>query len=232
MDASKSIGPHSWQIDLDAASNIAESFAFGCKDDPRVGGAQAEMGVIEFSTDVKTQQQFTCDKDQFLTAVRGLKQPCDNHDPDCKAYTATGDAMAAVQTMFSSSARPNSAKVLVLITDGVPCVATSPNPDVKCTQATGTACSCFHHVSDGNNTDPQPDLHQASEAATASAAMQKGGIVVVGIAVGKEFGSRGRSFMEGIVSKPTTKYLFTPDSWQKLPALVKSIVESICPPPH
>eukprot|EP00660_Eupelagonema_oceanica_P007171 gene7171-10943_t len=141
--------------------------------------------------------------------------------------------MAEAKKLFASG-RPNSAKVLVLITDGVPCMADTPNQDVKCTKKTGTACSCLHKLPSfdpfdppANNTDPQPDLHQAHEATKASAAMQKGGITVVGVAVGSDFGKRGQAFMDGIVSKPASKYLFNPKSWKQLPALVKEIVDSI-----
>lgn len=154
--------------------------------------------------------------------------------------TYTGDAMAEAQNVFTASGRANSAKVLVLITDGVPCRSGAPPAsepaypswDTICTATTGADCSCFRKLPDWQgqvNADPQPEPVQAQKAITTSAAMKDSGVVVVGIAVG-DFGQRGTSFMEGVVSAPSSKYLFNPSSWSQLPALVQGIVDSICPP--
>eukprot|EP00660_Eupelagonema_oceanica_P003402 gene3402-9653_t len=237
LDASKSIGPKSWQIDLGAAAEIAGNFTFGCQEDPQQ--VQSEMGIIQFASNVSIPQAFTCVKKEFLATLDGLKEPCDHRDKNCKAFTATGDAMAAAKKLFASG-RPDSEKVLVLITDGVPCMADTPNQDIKCTNKTGTACSCLHKLPSfdpfdppATNTDPQPDVKQAGKATKAATAMQTDGITVIGVAVGKEFGKRGRKFMDGIVSQPASKYLFNPKSWRELPDLVREIVDSIppCPTP-
>lgn len=233
LDASKSIGPKGWQIDLSAAADIAGNFSFGCEDDPR--GVQSEMGIVEFATNVTTPQGFTCKRNVFMKSLKDLKQPCNFHDSNCHAYTYTGDALAAAEAMFRASGRANSAKVVVLITDGVPCPTQPfPNEDTKCTNATGTECSCLRKLSGGRiNTDPQPDAKQAAKASKASTAMQRDGITVVGVAVGKDIGKRGRRFLDGVVSAPASKYLFSPSSWTQLPELVKEIVASIpaCPTP-
>ncbi len=62
LDASKSITQDSWTVDLSASQQIADAFNFGCKDDPKVGGAQAEMGIIEFATQSNVEQSLTCDQ--------------------------------------------------------------------------------------------------------------------------------------------------------------------------
>ena len=83
LDASKSITQDSWTVDLSATQQIADAFNFGCKDDPKVGGAQAEMGIIEFATQSNVEQPLTCDKSTFLATLQGLKQPCPSGDSSC-----------------------------------------------------------------------------------------------------------------------------------------------------
>ena len=89
---SKSIKQDAWWVDRAATQQIASAFQFGCKDDPKVGGAAAEMGIIEFATQSNVEQALTCDKNQFVATLQGLKQPCPSGDASChhsiqKAFT-------------------------------------------------------------------------------------------------------------------------------------------------
>ncbi len=126
LDASKSIKQDSWTVDLSASEQIANSFNFGCADDPKVGGANAEMGIIEFATQTSVEQPLTCDKATFLATLGGLKQPCVSGDSSCHGWTYTGDALEQAQTVFSTAGRPAGVKVAIVITDGVPCTPDSP----------------------------------------------------------------------------------------------------------
>jgi hypothetical protein len=126
LDASKSIKQDAWTVDLSASQQIANSFNFGCADDPKVGGANAEMGIIEFATQTSVEQPLTCDKATFLSTLSGLKQPCVSGDSSCHGWTYTGDALEQAQTVFSTAGRPAGVKVAIVITDGVPCTPDSP----------------------------------------------------------------------------------------------------------
>ena len=102
LDASKSIKQDSWTVDLSASEQIANAFNFGCTDDPKVGGANAEMGIIEFATQASVEQPLTCDKATFLSTLSGLKQPCVSGDSSCHGWTYTGDALEQASTVFNS----------------------------------------------------------------------------------------------------------------------------------
>merc|ERR1712070_5159 len=197
LDGSGSIGADDWQIDVDATHTVASSFpGFKCG-----GSAQADMGIIQFSNSVDVAQPLTCEKQTFLSTLQSLQK--------MKSYTYTGDALEAAMAEFAAHGRNGVQKVLVLITDGVPC-----------TNQTVETC---------NRADnPVPDPAQALKAQQQSGVLQSKGVKVASVAVGN-FGNNGISFIHSISSQPLNKYVFNPSSWKELPALINDIVASICP---
>merc|ERR1712070_1025181 len=130
------------------------------------------MGIIQFSDNVDVSQPLTCEKHTFLSTLQGLQK--------LKSYTYTGDALEAASVEFAAHGRDGVQKVLVMITDGVPC-----------TNQTVTVCN--------RETDPVPDPAQALKAQQESGKLQAVGVKVASVAVGN-FGDNGISFINSISS--------------------------------
>lgn len=215
LDASKSIKQDAWQIDLSATHQIASAFKFGCTDDPKVGGASAEMGIIEFATQSTVEQPLTCDQNKFYSALSGLKQPCPSGDASCHGWTYTGDALEQAHKVFNTTGRPADVKLAIVITDGVPCTPSDPMSGSE---------TCRSIIP-----DPKPSQTQSSKAITWATTLKSEGVTIVTIAVG-DFGTYGTKFVQQISSAPASRYVFNPSTWKDLTQLIQNILDSICPP--
>eukprot|EP01062_Namystynia_karyoxenos_P058228 TRINITY_DN496_c1_g1_i2.p2 TRINITY_DN496_c1_g1~~TRINITY_DN496_c1_g1_i2.p2 ORF type:complete len:522 (+),score=173.48 TRINITY_DN496_c1_g1_i2:93-1568(+) len=163
---------------------------------------QTEMGIIQFSEKVDVVQPLTADKAAFDKALNGIVK--------MKSYTYTGDAMEAAQAELVAHGRSGGFEAVVLVTDGVPCT-----PD--------TVTQCNKEV------DPVPDPTQGKKAIDQAAALKDRGVTITSVAVGN-FGSQGMGFINAVSSQPPAKYVFNPQTWGALPALIRQIVQSLCPP--
>merc|ERR1711976_350543 len=118
---------------------------------------------------------------------------------------------------FKSSARPKDIKVVILITDGVPCTPADP---MKGDQ------TCRDTIP-----NPVPSVLQSSKAKQwADNLKNDQKVTIATIAVGT-FGALGTAFVDGISSSPPSKYVFNPSSWDQLPKLIAELLGNICPPP-
>eukprot|EP01062_Namystynia_karyoxenos_P005974 TRINITY_DN1207_c0_g1_i1.p1 TRINITY_DN1207_c0_g1~~TRINITY_DN1207_c0_g1_i1.p1 ORF type:complete len:552 (+),score=195.16 TRINITY_DN1207_c0_g1_i1:80-1657(+) len=143
-------------------------------------------------------------------AVVEEQMTCDNTDFENKVAglvqlgggTATGDAMDAAQNMLQKSGRPGALQVVILITDGVP---DAPGPPFG---TCGTKC-------------------QIKKAQAAAQAMIADKIVIIAVAVGQF----DITFLQTLVSQPSSKYLFNPTDWPELIKQLQTIIPVICPTP-
>eukprot|EP01062_Namystynia_karyoxenos_P016482 TRINITY_DN16017_c0_g1_i1.p1 TRINITY_DN16017_c0_g1~~TRINITY_DN16017_c0_g1_i1.p1 ORF type:complete len:582 (+),score=153.05 TRINITY_DN16017_c0_g1_i1:78-1748(+) len=203
IDGSGSINATNWRFDLDYVGTIASHFAFGCGSSEH---PDVKMGIIQFSTQTKVEQQLTCSKSAFFASLTTMEE--------MGAYTYTGDALAAAAKIFSGPAQAGSERALVMITDGVPCTAK-------------TVQTCDPPAASG--VAPTPDPTQAAEARKEAQDMKARGVRILSIAVGN-FEGKGIQFIDDISSAPASKYVFNPSSWDKMPALLNKILNDICPP--
>lgn len=128
-------------------------------------------------------------------------------------YTFTGDALEAASSVMSGL-KASDTRAVVLITDGVPCTP-------------ATVLTCDPPPASGK--DPVPDATQAAKAVQQAKALKATGVEIISIAVG-EFDGEGIKFIDQISSTPSSKYVFNPSSWEKLPDILADIINSICPP--
>merc|ERR1711964_335592 len=101
--------------------------------------------------------------------------------------------MGQAHTIFTTTSRPNSTKLTITITDGVPCTPDSPMSGQQ---------TCRSIIP-----DPVPDEAQAKKATQFATTMMNAGVTMVTIAVG-DFAGHGTKFIHSISSKPAEKYVF------------------------
>merc|ERR1712019_18654 len=142
----------------------------------------------------------TCDKAQFMQSLSTMKK--------MDSFTYTGDALEVAAKEYASHGRHGDYRAVILITDGVPC--TQEN-----------VLTCDDSIA--------AKRVQAAKAQKMAAALKADGADIISIAVG-DFGQHGLQFIEDISSSPSSKYVFNPSSWEKLPDLINSIIASVCPP--
>lgn len=160
------------------------------------------MGFIQFSMTAKLEQPLTCDKAAFMSTLNSTQK--------MDSYTYTGDALQLAAQEYQSHGRKADYRAVILITDGVPC-----------TPATVLQCD--------TDKNPIPDPTQATKARKWAATLKADGADIISIAVG-DLGANGLPFIDDISSAPASKYVFNPSTWEQLPALINSIISSICPP--
>jgi len=206
IDGTGSIPAEDWGTMIDKTKDFADDFDFSCN------YKRTRMGLLQFPNCTQDpeepRQGFTCSKSEFQGAVEGLR-----HDRKA-GWTHTGDALEKAYHMFRETSVQNNLQVLVLLSDGVPCIPpiesgwdrTSCAPQELARGGAQPSCSTYY-------ADPEPEHAQSIKAKVYARRLQYKGVYVVTLPIGT-FGNKGLEFMRNITSPGHGDHLMLPaDDW-------------------